>query len=82
MTGQVIVMTDFSREGGYPPNNSTKRRSRRVSGPVKAALDTLSLILLIYLSDEMGLNGPRDRERNARWLHGSLTQWRKIYVTK
>lgn len=73
-------MTDSSREGGDPPNNATKRRRRRLTGPGREALDSLTLILLIYLADEMGLNGPRDRERNARWLHGSLSQWRKFYV--
>jgi len=75
-------MSDFSREGGDPPNTSTKRRSRRLNGPQAAALGDLSMLLLIFLSDEMGLNVPRDRERNAKWLHASLMQWRRMYVAK
>lgn len=76
------MANDASREGGDPPNTQTKRRSRRLTGPVAHSLRDLSLILLIYLSDEMGLNGPRDRERNARWLHASIMQWRRLYVAK
>jgi len=43
-------MTDFSREGGDPPNNSSRRRlkgARRVSPSTAVALEDLATIIIV-----------------------------------
>jgi len=63
------------REGGYPPNNSTKRRSRRLSGPGRQAMQDLCLVLFIFASE-------LDDIAAGAALRANVKAWMEMYCGK
>lgn len=67
------MTNDSSREGGDPPNHKTKRRSRRLTGPGRQALEDLSLILFIFAAE-------LDDKAAAAALRGNIVAWKAMYL--
>jgi len=75
LTEVKSMSTDFSREGGDPPNTRTKRRSRRLSGPGRQAMQDLCIIFFIFASEL------KDLEAGAA-LRANVRAWMEMYCGK